>query len=175
MDHLTLNWTLDLGDVITAVLGGIGLFSLFFAGAQLRQGRRAQQTQILLSLRERLDGIEGFPDFLYRLDYAGLRAWRFDPTSFPLSDEERVLDAALYELSFIGSLVDAGDVAAADLGWLRSRARIVLGNREVQAYLAWLKGADQRPDHDAFAGAMSLYAALFGHDDNYRALKAYLR
>lgn len=166
---------LRLGEALLALVGGFGLLSLYFAARQLKDARRAQQTQILLGLQQNFRSIRGFSTFLYRLDYSGPGAWTFDPRTFPASPEEKVLDAALYQFAFVGSLLAARDIDVADLGWLRSWARIVLGSPQVHAYLAWLKGPTQRPDHDGFGPAVLLYERLVGRDGGYARLAGYLR
>lgn len=168
-------WSVNVAEAAAAVATIAGLIGLFFAAAQLRSSRRAQETQLLLAIQDRFRAIPEFSDFLYRLDYAGEKAWRFDPATFAHSAEEKVLDATLYELAFVGSLVKTRDIQASDLVWLKSWIAIVLRNPHVQAYLRWLKEPDQRPHHDAFIGAIHLYEGVYGEDETYRTLTAAYR
>jgi hypothetical protein len=154
---------LDLGNAILAVLGVLGLLSIYYTYRQLRLGQRAQQTQLAIQLHQDFFEDPDLRDFLYRLDYwQGERAWKFDPVSFPHSKEERSLDRLLYKLTFVGTLVHNGDLQIRDVEWLRAETAIVLENKGVLRYLAWLQSDDQIPDHSSFSGAVHLYLALAG-------------
>jgi hypothetical protein len=157
---------LDLGNAILAVLGILGLLSIHYAYRQLRLGQRAQQTQLAIQLHQNFFDDPELRDFLYQLDYKKSGwAWKFDPASFPHSQEERSLDLLLYKLSFVGTLVRNGDLQIRDIGWLRSEAAIVLENDSVLRYLNWLQSPDQIPGHSSFADAVHLYLTLGGRSE----------
>jgi hypothetical protein len=168
---------LDLGSAVAIALGLVGLTSLYFAARQLRLGQRAQQVQIAIKLHEDFFGNQDLRNFLYRLDYSnGPRAWQFDPQKFPHSEEEQSVDLLLYKLSFIGSLVQNGDIRPVDLHWLRAEVAIILENNEILKYLEWLQSPGQIPGHASFAGAAHLYHRMFGYQGRASgALSAYLK
>jgi len=154
---------LELGNAILVLFGLLGLLSVYFAYRQLRFGQRAQQTQIAIQLHDDFFSAPELREFLYRLDYTGgTAAWKFDPKSFPFSEEEKHLDLLLYKLSFIGTLVKNGDIRARDLLWLKVETAIVLENESVLTYLEWLQSPSEIPGHSSFSGAVHLYKSLFG-------------
>ncbi len=167
---------IGLDNAVLAILGIVGLVSVYFAYKQLRFGQRAQQIDIAIRLHGDFFSNQELREFLYRLDYdSGPNAWKFDPLEFPHSEEEKHLDILLYKLSIIGGLVSNGDLTSKDLQWLRAEAGIVLENEEVLNYLEWLKSPFQIPDHSSFAGAVYLYKALFGTSGSaYPKLASYL-
>jgi len=167
---------LELGNAILILFGLLGLLSIYLAYRQLKSGQRAQQTQIAIHLHEDFFSAPELREFLYRLDYTGRdTAWKFAPKSFPFSDEEKHLDLLLYKLSFIGMLVQNGDILARDLLWLKVETAIVLENKQVLDYLEWLQSPTQIPGHASFSGVVHLYTSLFGKTGTaYERLSAYL-
>lgn len=161
-------WQFDVGDLFTAAIGGLGLFGLYFAYKELRMGQRAHQTQLVTQLYQEFSRDADRMEFIYRLDYAGSRGWKFDAASFPYSKDEAHLDSLLYFLAFVGNLARQKDVSRSDLEWLVSRCRIVLRNSEVHKYLRWLR--DQLPHHTSFGDAIYLYAYLVGRDASFSAM-----
>jgi hypothetical protein len=101
---------IKISELASAAVGIIGLISLIYTLIQIRQTKRTRQTTILLSLQQRFRSIQGFEDFLYGLDYSSKPySWKFDRARFgePNNRDERILDAILYELAFVGSLVSS--------------------------------------------------------------------
>ena len=167
---------LELGNAILILFGLLGLLSIYLAYRQLKSGQRAQQTQIAIQLHEDFFSAPELREFLYRLDYAsGAKVWKFNSKSFPFSEEEKHLDLLLYKFSFIGTLVQNGDIRARDLLWLKVETAIVLENEQVLDYLEWLQSPTQIPGHSSFSGAVHLYTSLFGKIGTaYKRLSAYL-
>jgi len=167
---------LDIGTLSLVALGTFGLVSIYLAYRQLKLTRRAQQTQSAIQLFHEFMDDKDQLEFLYRLDYANNpRAWRFDPNYFPNSKEEMLLDHLLYQLSFIGSLLESRDLTNADLTWIKPKVGIVLNNNNVLDYLEWLKSPNQIPNHAGFVGAIKLYRAPFGNTTpQFERLRRYL-
>jgi hypothetical protein len=166
---------LDVGNFILAIFGLIGLAGIFVAYRQFRLTRRVQQTQSAIQLFNTFMGDKERRDFIYRLDYSlGPRGWKFNPSEFPNSEEERHLDHILYQFSFIGSLLNGRDLTNADLSWIKPEVGIVLNNLQVLDYLEWLKSPNQLPNHTGFSGAIRLYRTLYGETSQYKRLKKYL-
>jgi hypothetical protein len=154
---------LDLGNLVSATLATLGLASILLAYRQIRLTRRAQQTQSAIQLFHAFLNDKDRREFLYRLDYSnGPRGWKFDPNNFPNSTDEMHLDHVLYQLSFIGSLLNSSDLTIKDLSWIKPDLGIVLNNPEVLKYLDWLKLPDQLPNHTGFSGAIELYKVIYG-------------
>lgn len=168
---------IDFGNLFVVILGFIGLFSIFLAYRQLRIGQRAQQTQIAIHLHSDFFEEPDLRDFLYRLDYSdGPKAWKFNPKTFPHSEDERLLDLILYKFSFIGSLVENNDIKIGDLLWLKVEAKIVLENEDVIKYLEWIQSSSQIPGHSSFSGAIKLYNSLVGgNGESHKRLNRYLQ
>jgi hypothetical protein len=163
---------------VTHIIGIIGLLGLVFSYHQLRLAQRANRARLILDLSNWFTSNAAERDFFYRLDYANLsNSFKFDSRKFRGSADEHHLDALLYKLAHIGSLVRHRSIRTRDLGWLRSITNIILQNAEVHAYLAWLKSPKEIPDHQSFADAIYLYCKLHRgepEDASLAALRRYI-
>jgi hypothetical protein len=180
-----INFTPDvtLGQIITAVIASLGLIGLLFTYKQLRivkanslENSRATKARFVLELNKWFNEEAAEKSFFYRLDYSlSSNGFRFDPKTFPHSDDERHLDAILYKLNHVGALLKAGVIGIHDLGWVKFIAAATFRNKEVLSYLEWLKSPGEVPDHSSFADAVFLFEQLFGIDESsLRRLRKYL-
>lgn len=171
---MTFNW--EIG--ITQIFGLFGLLGLFVSFRQLVLVQRSNRAKLIIDLSHWFTENAAERSFFYRLDYSSLpSSFKFDPLSFPGSDDEHHLDALLYKLSHIGSMVRHKVIRVSDLGWLRSIVDIVLKNTEVHAYLDWLRTPEQMPDHESFSDAIYLFERLHRgprDDVSLKALRRYV-
>ena len=157
---------ITLGQLIATVIGALGLIGLIFAYKQLRlvranslENSRSTKARFILDLNKWFNEDDAEKAFFYRLDYSQRsNTFKFDPQKFPHSDDERYLDALLYKLNHVGTLLRRGVIAPDDVGWIKHIAVVTLKNPEVIAYLEWL--TDQIPDHSSFTDAIVLVEQL---------------
>src|SRR5262249_868536 len=134
---------IELGNAALAVLGLLGVLSIWLAYRQLKLGQEAQQLQanatrarFILALDQEFLCNAAEPKCFYRLDYKELT---FDPDKFAESDEERELDRLLYKLSYVGKLLRDRLLNLQDVNNIRHIAGRTLRNDEVLKYLKYLK------------------------------------
>ena len=157
----------------THIIAAFALLGLLVSYRQLRLAQQANRARLIIDLSNWFTTNEKERKFFYRLDYSGRSdAFRFVPEEFPGSDDEHHLDSLLYKLSHVGALVRDGAIRLRDLGWLHSIADIVLRNRQVHAYLDWIKTPGQIPGHRSFANAVYLYTQLHKADPDDKSLTA---
>jgi hypothetical protein len=137
MPGLHWNPEIRLGDLVTLAGFIFTIVSVTFAALELRRNRKVDGERFLFDVTERYFRDPEVRKFFYRLDY---NDWTFDQERFALSDEERWLDALLYDLDLMGHLYDAGLLSKEKAQMIRFQASRVIRNPEVQKYLAWLDG-----------------------------------
>ena len=169
-------------DIVALVFGGAGLVGLILAYLQIRMigesnAATAQYTRanFVLEIHKWLRSDADRMRFFYRLDYAREEsAFLFDAKNFPNSDDEAHLDALLYIISYVGSLLKKKIIDSADVQWMAFIVRTVQENPEVQKYLRWLQSAEQVPHHSGFIDAIYIYEVLIGKKrEGYPNLKRY--
>lgn len=130
-------------------------------------------TDVILKVSELVNNKE-FLDFFYYLDYEDLPgAFKFDPQTFPRSDDEKKLDQILLHLSIIGDILRRGEITIKDILWMDYIVKKSVGNNEVQKYLQWIQSSDQIPGHASFLGAIYLFEVLVGSLSPYPILEQY--
>lgn len=183
MPTIRFTWELTLGQLIAATVATLGLTGLILAYKQLRLVRansletsRATKARFVLDLNKWFHEDAAEREFFYRLDYSHKDdAFKFDPSRFPNSKDERVLDGLLYKLNYVGTLLREGVVTAKDLEWVKFIASATMKNEQVLAYLEWLRSPDQVPNHSSFTDVLVLFRELFGASDvAYARLAKYL-
>lgn len=165
---MTFQGVVTVTDVVTIVFGSLGLIGLYLTYLQTRHSREANvatsftnRATFVLEINKWLRDNAEEARFFYTLDYRSAeQAFVFDPRKFPFSDAEHHLDAILYKLSFVGSLLKRNLLTREDLLWMSFFVETVLSHSEVQKYLRWLQGTDQAPNHSDFVDAIVLYEAL---------------
>ena len=130
-DIICLERRIDFGGLVISILGILGLISIYLAYRQFRFAERAHRTEMYMRLCGDILEDEERREFIYRLDYS---AWKFDPNSFPVSEEEKHIDILLYRLSLIGQLLRTKDLSLDNLEWLSSYVRVILRNPEIHKY-----------------------------------------
>lgn len=134
-------------DIAALTVSTLGLIGLLLAYLQFRLSRRANEvtaecarSSLVLEIHKWFREKPEEVIFFYRLDYASSQsAFKFNPIDFPHSDEERQLDALLYKLVFVGSLLRRGVLDHKDIAWMNFIVSAVLGNAEVQkCRIIWL-------------------------------------
>jgi hypothetical protein len=171
MPAVSFSWDITLGQGITAVVGAFGLVGLVFAykqlglvGANSLENARATKARFVLDLNKWFNEDPAERSFFYKLDYSKTEnAFKFDPTRFPHSEEERLLDGLLYKLNHVGELVRRGVVVADDLGWVKFIVGATMKNEQVLSYLEWLRSPEQVPDHSSFNDALILFRETVRH------------
>jgi hypothetical protein len=169
---------IELGNVVVAVLGLLGLLSLLVGYRQFRLGQEAQRMQasatrarFVLDLNQEFLRSDAERKFFYKLDY---KEFKFDTDRFAESDDERELDRLLYKLSYVGKLLQDRLLALDDVNNVRHIAGRTLRNEEVLKYLKYLR-EEQVPDHGSFSDAVYLFERMFGKKDPaYQQIKKYL-
>jgi hypothetical protein len=147
-----LRWSneVKLSDILT--MGGwlLTIIGLVFTALQIRRAARTQRYQFLLTVTERYFGDKEVREFYYRLDY---HKFTFDPKTFLGTEDERLLDGIIYNLDIIGRMLRMNVLSLHEVSIIGFQVSRVMGNPEVQRYLAWLDGEYRRegrptPAHD---------------------------
>ena len=147
-----LRWNneVKVSDLLT--LGGwiLTIIGLGFTALQIRRAARTQRYQFLLTVTERYFGEKEVREFYYKLDYD---KFTFDPKTFLGTEDERFLDGIIYNLDIIGRMLRMDGLSLREVSILGFQVSRVMGNSEVQRYLAWLDGEYKRegrptPAHD---------------------------
>ena len=149
----------QFANIAQLVIAAASITALFFTVRELRETRKHQREntqvsrgQIVTDILVSIWSDEAERTFFYRLDYED---WRFSSDRFRKTSEERVLDQILYKLSHIGSLIKMGSIGYDDARLIEFTTLAVIGNAEVQAYLAWVK--EDAPLGSSFDDAIGLY------------------
>ncbi|RPF33802.1 hypothetical protein [Streptomyces sp. TLI_185] len=151
--NLGLTWTwnseIRTSDIVAIVALVLAITTASFAYRQLRVARvnienvRKQLSETSRTNRARFlfDVVKWYLDdkslreMFYRLDYG---QWVFDPRTFPMSDEEPVIDHLLFVYDIVGYYAEAGVIDEEELPLIRFEASQVLRNAEIVKYLTWL-------------------------------------
>lgn len=152
----------QFADIAQLLIAAASVTALVLTLRELRETRKHQKENTQVSRGQIVTDIvisifsdEAERTFFYRLDYED---WKFSEDRFRKTNEERILDQILYKLSHIGALVRNGSIQYDDARIVEFTALAVLGNREVQAYLEWIK--DDAPLESSFDDAIGLYLLL---------------
>ena len=120
-----------LGPFVTA----LGLFLTFI---QLRRNWRVQKAQFLSTINKDFFEDSDFRKFFYKIDY---REFKFDEKKIDIfqgSDDERHLDALLYQYNLLGQLVRMKLLKIEELEFIAFEIVRIFDNDDVKKYLAWL-------------------------------------
>lgn len=171
---------IDIAALTVSTLGLVGLLLAYF---QFRLSRKANEitaeaarSSFVLEIHKWFREKSEEVTFFYRLDYdSSPTSFKFNAAEFPHSDDERQLDALLYKLVFVGSLLRRGVLDWKDVEWMTFIVSSILENAQVQEYLKWLQTPDQAPGHSEFVDAVFLCLELRGQNsEQARLLKEYV-
>jgi len=122
-------------------------------------------TDRLLKIRDLFVGDRDVQSLFSRINYSERPdAFEFDPETFRHSEDERALDDMLLSLSLAGGMMRRGEINLADAMCIRTFVQVLMGSKQVHAYLAWLHREDQLPDHVDYLDAVHLHKRLVGSD-----------
>jgi hypothetical protein len=146
--------------IVTAILGIAGLVGAAVAFDRTQIEARALRSRFAFDLTRTFFQDNGERDFFYKVEH---ETFVFDAEIFLHSEDEKNLDKILYKLSLIGKMLRDKTLEIDDIKFVRHIARSVIGDPQVQKYLAWLK--KQVPDHASFADSIFLMERFFGRKD----------
>jgi hypothetical protein len=102
---------------------------------QVRIGVVANRARFLFDLVHWYYGNVALRHLYYQLDW---RKWKFEPDTFPMSDDEPSIDHLLTMLDMVGHLIELNVLSVQELSILRFDMIRVVENPEVIKYLHWL-------------------------------------
>lgn len=117
-----------VAEVVGYAISGSAIVALFLGASQAKLQAAAQRAQLVLRIRDMMFEDADERRFVYKLDY---RQFKFQPASFPGSEEERHLDSLLYKLVHIGFLLRSKLLRVEDLAPFRS----IVATVEIQGHV----------------------------------------
>lgn len=135
MAEAAVPFSLSVTDALALIGVLITSAGVIAAVIQIRANARAERARFLLEIIEQFFADEQSRALFHKLDYD---EWRFDPAAFQASDNDRLIDQALYTLDIVGHMVRRGTLGMEEVRVLAFRIGRVLENPEVLKYLAWL-------------------------------------
>lgn len=136
---LGLTWTwngeINASNIIAIIAILLAVTTASFAYRQLSETARTNRARFLFDILKWYLDDKGLRNMFYRLDYG---IWKFDVSTFPLSDDEPAIDHLLYVYDVIGYYIEIGALNKEELPIIRFEANQVLHNPEIVKYLTWL-------------------------------------
>jgi hypothetical protein len=128
-----------LRDFVAVLALVVAMTSAVVAVLTLLRNSRVQKAQFIANLTKDFFQDSDLRKFFYKVDY---EKFRFDPTKvaeFKGSEDERHLDALLYQYNMVGRLVRLGVISQEDVEFLLFEMVQVFKNTEIQKYITWLE------------------------------------
>lgn len=129
-----------LRDFVAVLALVVAMTGAVVAVLTLLRNSRVQKAQFIANLTKDFFQDSDLRKFFYKIDY---ERFRFDPANvaeFKGSEDERYLDALLYQYNMVGRLVRLGVVSQEDMEFLLFEMVQVFKNADVKKYIAWLEG-----------------------------------
>lgn len=125
-------------DFVAIVALAVAIISAGVAILTLRRNSRVQKAQFVANLTRDFFQDSDLRRFFYRIDYERFRFDSKEVAEFKGSEDERHLDALLYQYNMVGRLVRVGVISPEDVEFLLFEIVQVFKNADVKRYIAWL-------------------------------------
>ncbi len=158
---MIFDWTLNTGNLLTAVGFAGTIVSLSLTRKQMVRNGKTQRAQFVLNVIDKLFSDGDGRKFFYKVDY---EKFQFSSTpeglkTFKGSDDERHLDALLYRYDSIGRMIRMNIIEMEDVEPFLFEIIQVLRNSAVRDYIAWLESEFEK------FGAVGANRRARPHDD----------
>ena len=132
---ITWNGEIHPSDVLTVLAVATTAVTVVLLYRQARTVVATNRARFLFDLLHWYFDNDKLRRLYYQLDW---RKWKFDPDSFPMSEDEASIDHLMYLLDIVGHLLALKVIEVDELSIIRFDTTRVLENPEVIKYLAWL-------------------------------------